>query len=96
MAGINDGTIDPGAPHRTGEFQRAWRYAATGANAFRVINDTPYTSYLVGAGLGSPETQANLPRLAGWRTIAQTVADNIKGAIRAAQAAVRAMLRNRR
>ena len=86
MAMISEGKIDPGYPHRTGEFQRGWHYT-TGVNNIKVTNDTPYGGYLMG-----DDTQANMPNMIGWRTIAEVIQSNMAGAIRHANAKVKEWL----
>jgi hypothetical protein len=84
MAMIKEGRIDPGYPHRTGEFQRGWSFQPSGANRYTIKNDTPYAGYLVGN-----DYQANMPRLIGWRKIADIIKSNLSGAFRHAQAGLK-------
>ena len=90
MAMIRAGNIDPGYPHRTGNFQRNWTYKASGAGRYTIQNSTNYGGYLV-----SDTEQANLPRLAGWRKVQDVIAANFAGAIRHAQAVVNQFLKSK-
>lgn len=86
MARINEGSITPGVPHRTGELQRGWEYKAQGSR-YAITNSTQYAQYVVGG------QQANMQRLIGWRLVWQNIQDNLKGAYRHAQAQVKAWLK---
>lgn len=91
MARIREGSIDPGAPHRTGQTQRGWYATPTnGGYGYTIKNDTPgayYTRHNTG--------QARLNALAGWRKVREVIETNIKGAMRHANAAVRAFLKGK-
>jgi len=89
MAMINEGKIDPGVPHRTGELQRGWKYAAAGS-LYTITNDTPYGHWVMGPG-----TQTQMHAMGGWRTTVDNIADNIRGAIRHAQSKVNEWLRRK-
>ena len=82
MMKIRSGEIDPGVPHRTGEFQRGWQYV-TSPNSIKVTNDTPYGKYLMG------DQQANMPRMGGWRQMMDVINSNLQGAIQFANRKVR-------
>ena len=85
MAMIAEGKIEPGYPHRTGEFQRGWKYEPS-PNSMKIVNDTPYGGYLMG------EQQANMPAMGGWRQVADVISSNISGALRHANARVKEWL----
>ena len=81
MARIREGSIAPGAPHRSGTLKRGWTYSLQGGGfGAKVYNPVPYAGYVMGDG-----SQANQPRLVGWRTMMAVVNTNIKGAIKAAE-----------
>ena len=82
MARIREGTIDPGAPHRTGNYQRGWQAIDQGVKT-QIVNNLPYARFV-----GGDETQARLNAKVGWRTIGAIISTNIAGAIRHAQAAI--------
>lgn len=84
MAKISSGQIDPGAPHRTGRLQRGWVKQGKGVNA-RAVNQVAYAAHVM-----STTDQARQPARVGWRKVAQVIADNMAGAIRHAEAAIRA------
>lgn len=74
--------------NRTGKTKDAWRFRSTnGGYGGTFENDAP------GAGwLWSDSGQANQLRKVGHRTISSKIASNMKGAIRHARAAIRALL----
>jgi hypothetical protein len=86
MAAIKEGRIDPGVPHRTGKGQRGWQMAKT-PRGYSISNNEPSMYYSM-----SDTGQANLNRMAGWRNVAKAIADNMAGAMRHANAAVKALL----
>ena len=93
FAALKDGKIgEPGYPHRTGELQRGWEYKELNSNWTQatIENQVPYSGYVMG-NVG----QARLNSMAGWRNVMTVIADNFRGAIRHAQAAVNAYLRNK-
>jgi hypothetical protein len=73
MASIREGRIDPGAPHRTGQYQRSWK---TVGEAYRqkIVGQLPFDQF--------PARQ-NI--LGGWRRFSQIIVDNLAGAVRYAQ-----------
>jgi hypothetical protein len=81
MAAIADGRIDPGAPHRTGRYQRGWMLEGEGAKT-RIINEVDYARYVGG------DEQARLNRKVGWRMWDEIISTNYHGAIQAAERAV--------
>lgn len=89
MARIREGTIDPGAPHRTGNYQRGWQIIDKGVRT-QIVNNVPYAGFV-----GGDETQARLNKKVGWRTVSEIVATNIAGAIRHANAAIGAWLKGK-
>lgn len=91
MAMIQQGKIDPGYPHRTGEFQRAWEYKVSGSGRYTITNATPYGGYLV-----DDNKQARLPGMAGWRKVSEIIKDNWHGAIRHATAKVKQWIKDTR
>jgi hypothetical protein len=82
MAKIREGRIDPGVPHRTGNYQRGWNIQGEGVK-IKIVNQVPYAQFV-----GGDETQARLNKKVGWRTISVIISTNIKGAIRHAEAAI--------
>lgn len=80
FAALNDGRIKPGVNNRTGLQSNSW--AVKGENTTRqtIYNTAPGSRYTMGN-----RTQANQPRLVGWRKISDVVSSNMKGAIRYAQ-----------
>jgi len=86
MAKIREGTIDPGVPHRTGKGQRGWTITKT-SRGYTIKNSETSMIYSM-----DDARQATLNRLAGWRKVSQSIQDNHAGAMRSANAAVRAFL----
>lgn len=82
MAKIRSGEIDPGVPHRTGLLQRGWERKGDGTKS-RIVNEIPYAKYVMG-----DEDQVRMHKLIGWRVVSKIIADNLKGAIQAAERAV--------
>lgn len=81
MAKIREGEITPGSPRRTNALKRGWAYKLQGGGyGASIYNPVPYAGYVMGDG-----SQANQPRLVGWRTMMAVVNTNIKGAIKAAE-----------
>lgn len=87
MAKIRSGEIDPGYPHRTGEYQRGWTTINKGVKT-QIVNDVPYAGFV-----GGDDTQARLNKKVGWRTVSQIISTNIAGAIRHASAKIAAYLK---
>lgn len=89
MARIREGSIDPGVPHRTGRTQRGYMAKeARGGYAVQITNKEP------GAYFTRDDTgQARLNALAGWKKAGAVVKSNMAGALRHANAAVRAFLK---
>lgn len=76
MAMIRQGRIDPGAPHRTGNFQRSWHREGRGVNS-RIAGELPH------------ETWPNkLAKMIGWRDTMTIIGTNLKGACLAAERAI--------
>lgn len=82
MARIREGSIDPGVPHRTGNYQRGWKIEKESVKA-RIVNQVPYARYV-----GGDEEQARLNAKVGWRKVTDIISTNIAGAIRHAEAAI--------
>jgi len=83
MMMIRRGRIDPGYPHRTGRLQRGWKIKSSGYKAM-IENQEKHAEYVA----GYEDTQANQPRLVGWRTVEQKIDSNFDGIRRAADLAV--------
>lgn len=78
MAGIADGRIDPGYPHRTGRLQRGWTITYDGVKT-RITNTEAYAPFVMG-----DNEQSRHEALAGWRVVSKVEVDNEKGMIQAA------------
>jgi hypothetical protein len=78
MAGIRSGRIEPGYPHRTGNYQRSWRRVGSGVNT-RIAGEMPHDNW--------PDP---LARKIGWRDPMEIIDSNINGAAREAERAVQA------
>ena len=90
MARINEGSIDPGAPHRTGELQRGWHHTPSShGSIWTLSNRTPYADYVMGG------RQSSMHNLIGWRTAGAVIVSNLSGAIRHASAALGKWLRRK-
>lgn len=89
MAAIREGRIDPGVPHRTGNTQRGYVMRETNGGYGMSIDNAAPGAYWTRDDQG----QARLNALAGWRTAGSIIETNIAGAIRHAQAAVNAFLK---
>lgn len=87
MAKIRSGEIDPGFPHRTGNYQRGWRVKNELTKSV-ITNQVPYARFV-----GGDEEQARLNAKVGWRTISEIISTNIAGAIRHAQAAINKVIK---
>ena len=91
MARIREGSIDPGVPHRTGQTQRGWYARPSNAGyKYNIGNDAPgayYTRHETG--------QARLNALAGWKKAGEIIRKELPGALRAARAAVKAILKGK-
>jgi hypothetical protein len=89
MAAIRSGQITPGKPNRTGDAARGYMYTETNGGYGRTIQNSDVGAYYTQSDTG----QARQPALVGWRKISQNISDNISGAMRSAQAAVNAWLK---
>ena len=89
MAMIKQGVITPGVSQRTGKQANSWEIKE-GANSGRrtIINTAPGSMYTMGNN-----TQANQPRLVGWRTMKEVIESNMRGAIRSAQQAINRLIK---
>ena len=73
MAGIRSGSIQPGYPHRTGRFQRAWIRLGTSTRS-RIQGEEPHENW--------PDP---LARRVGWRAKMEIIASNLRSAVRYAE-----------
>lgn len=88
MAKIKSGEIVPGGYNRSGDLKNGWDYKLQGGGyGARIYNPVPYAGYVMGDG-----SQANQPRLVGWRTMMAVVNTNIKGAIKEAERKIQAWI----
>lgn len=90
MARIREGSIAPGVPHRTGNYQRGWQMINKGVQT-QIVNNVPYAGFV-----GGDEQQARLNKRVGWNTVSEIITSNMKGAVRAAHAAIREYINRRR
>ena len=89
MAMIAEGRIDPGVPHRTGKGQRGWQSVET-SRGYTIKNDEQSMYYSM-----SDKGQARLNKLAGWRLVSKAIKDNLAGAFKSANAAVKKFLKSK-
>jgi hypothetical protein len=82
MARIREGTIDPGYSASNGYLRDAWTIGGEPPR-YVIKNDVHYAGFLVGDQDQSLHSQKQ-----GWRTVSRNIADNIAGAIRAANLAI--------
>jgi len=92
MAHIKSGDITPGIENRTGAAAEAYGSCETNNGYGMTIYNQDRGAYYTQSDSG----QANQPRLVGWRTVAQNVADNLAGAVRHARAAISIWLKERK
>jgi hypothetical protein len=90
MARIREGSIDPGFPHRTGNYQRGWKVINKGVST-QIVNDVPYAGFV-----GGNETQARLNKKVGWRTVSEIIGTNWRGAVRHANAEISKWIKSRK
>ena len=83
MARIREGSITPGVSASNGYLRDAWQYKAQGSR-YEITNDVGYAPFLVGPGMQSLHSQRQ-----GWRKTVDTIRDNLAGAYRHANAAIR-------
>jgi hypothetical protein len=82
-AALADGTLN--VPYsRTQEMRNSWQVIGAGGQNAMLVNDAPGAAYVMG-----DNTQANQPRLVGWKTVKQVVSDHMSGVMRVADAAVK-------
>jgi len=81
MMQIKAGKIDPGAPHRTGNYQRSWEMRGSGTQT-RIVGELPHSSW--------PD---RLAKKVGWRAIEEIIKTNTKGALQAANRVVAEWIR---
>jgi|SRR5262245_44719057 len=91
MARIARGQITPGTPNRTGATADAYTYKPTNGGYGATIENKSQGGYFTQHNTG----QAAQPALVGWRKTAQNINENIKGALRHADAAVNAWMKNK-
>jgi len=63
MAGIRDGRINPGSPHRNQDLKNAWHIEGKGVS-LAVVNDNPAAVFAY-----SPLFQARQLEMVGWKNI---------------------------
>ena len=81
FANLNDGSLK--IPYtRTNKLRDNWEIIGSKYNPV-IRNRLSYAKHVVGDG-----TQSKMSKLIGWRTLSQIVDDNVRGAMRAANAAV--------
>lgn len=80
MAGIRSGRIDPGFPHRTGNYQRSWKREGAGTSS-RIAGELPH-----------PNWPNKLAKRVGWREPMDIIMSNIVHAVRAAERKVAAWI----
>lgn len=88
---LSEGLINPGQDNRTHDIANSWVIKETDSSwtRVRIENDAEGAQWVIGT------KQAAQPAMVGWRVWTQTVADNMAGMIRAAQAAVSAWLKTK-
>lgn len=84
MAKIRSGEITPGKPNRTGATAAAWEAKPTNNGYGYTLSNAKRGAYYT----RSDKWQARQPALVGWRKVSQVIADNTRGAMRSAVAAV--------
>ena len=85
---LNTGQIDPGSGKRTGATSEAWKAVPlAGGYQFKITNNTAGGYYT-----RDDAGQARQPAKVGWRKVSKVLADNYAGGIRAAVAAVKKYL----
>lgn len=89
MAKIREGAITPGTENRSHNLSNGWK-AEPMQKYWKISNDVPYGKYVQG------DWQTHMHSLIGWRKYMKVINDNMKGAIRAAQAAVNKYFRERK
>lgn len=88
MAKLASGDMKKG-DNRTGRSTDSWQYVETGAKGYGVTITNPEEgAYFTRDDYG----QARQPARVGWRKISDVIADNIKGAMRHADAEIRKYL----
>ena len=81
MAGIRSGRIDPGYPHRTGNFQRSWHRTGSGVGS-RVVGTLPHEDW-----------PNRLAKKIGWREPMDIIMSNLAHAVRHAEAKIAAWIK---
>lgn len=88
MAAIARGEINPGQDNRTHRLVEGWKMPEISQYNWtmaKIVNDVNYAPYVYGG--------TRMHALIGWRAIADIIATNFRGAIRAAQQAVNRALK---
>lgn len=85
MAMIRSGEIKPGTPNRTGTSAAAWTARETNSGYGYTLENPTRGAYFTRSDRG----QAAQPAKVGWRKVSKVIADNLKGALRAARAAIK-------
>jgi len=85
---LNTGQIDPGSGKRSGESTGAWKAEPRNDGYRYTISNPTAGAYYTQSDTG----QARQPALVGWRKVAKNIEDNLKGAMRSANAAVKRRL----
>ena len=85
---LNTGQINPGQNNRTGESTDAWQYVEVSKYKYTITNPTT-GAYYTRDNAG----QARQPAKVGWRKVAAVISANMAGAMRSANAAVKAFLK---
>jgi hypothetical protein len=92
MAKIHKGEITPGTANRSHASSRGYGYKETNRGYGMNITNEERGAYYTRDDKG----QARQPALVGWRKVSKVVADNLKGGMKAARAAVNQFLRSRK
>jgi len=71
MAGIRNGTIQPGSPHRTRALKNDWRIVGRGV-ALSIVNENPAAVFAY-----HPLYQARQLEMVGWRNVEIMTEENI-------------------
>jgi hypothetical protein len=83
MAAIREGRIEPGYPHRTGNFQRSIQREGSGVNS-RIVADLPHE--------GWPN---RLAKKVGWRDLYDVIMSNVTHAANAAERRVQEWIKSK-
>ncbi len=75
MAGIRNGTIQPGSPHRTQALKNDWRIVGRGV-ALAIVNENPAAVFAY-----HPIYQARQLEMVGWRNIDIMTEENLNDTV---------------